>query len=134
MMGGTAHLLGWIDKLIVQRFSTTETDDTPSDTERTEPITHSTTERTEPITHSTTERPEAITSSSVVTTLATSVGHQQIKTSSPVPRTILTFNETTQTETNNQSTTDNQTSSFLTPCRIISDTNFQVGAVYSNII
>ena len=27
LMGGTAHLLGWIDKLIVQRFSTTESDD-----------------------------------------------------------------------------------------------------------
>ena len=27
LMGGTAHLLGWVDKLIVQRFSTTEMDD-----------------------------------------------------------------------------------------------------------
>ncbi len=27
LMGGTAHLLGWIDKLVVQRFSTTESDD-----------------------------------------------------------------------------------------------------------
>jgi cytochrome c-type biogenesis protein len=27
LMGGTAHLLGWIDKLIVQRFSTTESDE-----------------------------------------------------------------------------------------------------------
>jgi uncharacterized membrane protein SirB2 len=27
LMGGTAHLLSWIDKLIVQRFSTTESDD-----------------------------------------------------------------------------------------------------------
>jgi len=27
LMGGTAHLLGWIDKLLVQRFSTTESDE-----------------------------------------------------------------------------------------------------------
>jgi len=27
LMGGTAHLLGWVDRLIVQRFSTTEMDD-----------------------------------------------------------------------------------------------------------
>lgn len=27
LMGGSAHLLGWIDKLVVQRFSTTESDE-----------------------------------------------------------------------------------------------------------
>ena len=27
LMGGTSHLLGWVDKFVVQRFSTTESDD-----------------------------------------------------------------------------------------------------------